>query len=138
LAMLEEGCYSDTMTCTRGCSYSFMYSWWWVRTNTRNMWSDFAVKKYLHAVASCWILLIYSYDARNHEYKIKWKIVFAVEYILWAILHWWGHRKRWNIYHIAAKSCLLFCIIVDSWVGCFSLQCFICVSDRGRITAVVV
>jgi len=19
------------MTCTRGCSYSFMYSWWWVR-----------------------------------------------------------------------------------------------------------
>jgi len=25
---LEEGCCSDTMTCTRGCSYSFMYSWW--------------------------------------------------------------------------------------------------------------
>ena len=22
---------SGTMTCTRGCSYSFMYSWWWVR-----------------------------------------------------------------------------------------------------------
>jgi len=21
----------DTMTCTRGCIYSFMYSWWWVR-----------------------------------------------------------------------------------------------------------
>ena len=20
----------DTMTCTRGCSYSLMYSWWWV------------------------------------------------------------------------------------------------------------
>jgi len=19
------------MTCTRSCSYSFMYSWWWVR-----------------------------------------------------------------------------------------------------------
>ena len=30
-ATLEEGCCSDTMTCTRGCSYSFMYSWWWVR-----------------------------------------------------------------------------------------------------------
>ena len=28
---LEEGCRSDTMTCTRGCSYSFMDSWWWVR-----------------------------------------------------------------------------------------------------------
>ena len=25
-AMLEEGCCSDTMTCTRDCSYSFMYS----------------------------------------------------------------------------------------------------------------
>jgi len=23
---LEEGCCSDTVTCTRGCSYSFMYS----------------------------------------------------------------------------------------------------------------
>ena len=22
---------SNTMTCTKGCSYSFMYSWWWVR-----------------------------------------------------------------------------------------------------------
>jgi len=22
---------SDTMTCSRSCSYSFMYSWWWVR-----------------------------------------------------------------------------------------------------------
>jgi len=28
---LEEGYCSDTMTCTRGCSYSFMYSWWGVR-----------------------------------------------------------------------------------------------------------
>ena len=30
-ATLEEGCCSDTTTCTRGWSYSFMYSWWWVR-----------------------------------------------------------------------------------------------------------
>ena len=22
---------AQTMTCTRGCSYSFMFSWWWVR-----------------------------------------------------------------------------------------------------------
>ena len=27
--------------------------------NTRNMYCDFAVNKYLHAVTSCWILLIY-------------------------------------------------------------------------------
>jgi len=31
LATLEEGRCSDTMTCTRGCSNIFMYSWWWVR-----------------------------------------------------------------------------------------------------------
>ena len=31
LATLEEGCWSDTLTCTRGCSYSFMYSWLLVR-----------------------------------------------------------------------------------------------------------
>jgi len=28
---LEEGCCSDTMNCTRSCSYGFMYSWWWAR-----------------------------------------------------------------------------------------------------------
>jgi hypothetical protein len=28
--------------------------------DTRNMYNDFAVNKYLHTVASCWILLIYS------------------------------------------------------------------------------
>ena len=27
----EEGCCSDTTTCTRGCSYSLMCSWWCVR-----------------------------------------------------------------------------------------------------------
>ena len=31
---------------------------------------DFAVNKYLHTVASGWILLIYNYDAWNQEYKI--------------------------------------------------------------------
>ena len=31
LATLEEGCCSDTMTCTRGFSYRFTFSWWWVR-----------------------------------------------------------------------------------------------------------
>jgi len=31
VATLEEGRFSDTMTCTRGDSCSFMYSWWLVR-----------------------------------------------------------------------------------------------------------
>jgi len=31
LVTLEEGCCSDIMTCTRGCSYSFMDFLWWVR-----------------------------------------------------------------------------------------------------------
>ena len=39
--------------------------------DTRNMYSDSAVNKYLHTVASCWILLVECYDARNHEYKIR-------------------------------------------------------------------
>ena len=38
--------------------------------DTRNMLSNFAVNNYLHTVASCWILLLWSYDARNHEYNI--------------------------------------------------------------------
>jgi hypothetical protein len=45
--------------------------------DSRNMWSDFAVNKYLRTVASCWILLLQSYDARNREYKIQafiWKV----------------------------------------------------------------
>ena len=27
----EEACSPDGMNCTRGCNYSFMYSWWWAR-----------------------------------------------------------------------------------------------------------
>ena len=30
---------------------------------------NFAVNKYLHTVASCWILLIKRHDSRNREYK---------------------------------------------------------------------
>jgi len=30
-ATLREGCCSDTMACSRSCSYSLMYSWWLVR-----------------------------------------------------------------------------------------------------------
>ena len=45
-----------SMTCTGGCGYSF-------NTpddgccDTRNMWSSFAVNKYLHTVASGWIFI---------------------------------------------------------------------------------
>jgi len=31
LVMFEEACFPDSMICTRGCNYSFMYSWWWAR-----------------------------------------------------------------------------------------------------------
>jgi len=37
--------------------------------DARNMYSKLTVNKYLHTVAYCWILLIQSHDARNHEYK---------------------------------------------------------------------
>ena len=39
--------------------------------DTRKMYSNFAVNKHLHTVASHWILLIQSHDARNSEYKIE-------------------------------------------------------------------
>ena len=31
LVTFEEACSPDSMICTRGCNYSFMYSWWWAR-----------------------------------------------------------------------------------------------------------
>ena len=31
LVTLEEACSPDSIICTRGCNYSFMYSWWWAR-----------------------------------------------------------------------------------------------------------
>ena len=37
--------------------------------DTRNMYSDFAVNKYLHTVASVGFLFTLNYDARNHEFK---------------------------------------------------------------------
>ena len=38
--------------------------------DTRNMYSSFAVNKYLHTVASVGFLFTLNYDARNHELKI--------------------------------------------------------------------
>jgi len=31
LVMFEDACSLGSMICTRGCNYSFMYSWWWAR-----------------------------------------------------------------------------------------------------------
>jgi len=31
LVTFEEARSPDSMICTRGCNYSFMYSWWWAR-----------------------------------------------------------------------------------------------------------
>jgi len=31
LVTFEEACSPDSVISTRGCSYSFMYSWWWAR-----------------------------------------------------------------------------------------------------------
>ena len=50
-------------TCTRGCNYSILLLMMGAM-DTRNMKSKLAVNNYLHTVASCWILLIQSHDAR--------------------------------------------------------------------------
>jgi len=44
------------MTCTGGCGYSFSTPHDEC-CDTRNMYSDFAVNKYLHTVASGWIVI---------------------------------------------------------------------------------
>ena len=67
-ATQEEVCRPDIVTCTRGCNYSYILLVMGA-VDARNMQSDFAVNKYLHTVASCWISLTQSYDERNHEYK---------------------------------------------------------------------
>jgi len=69
LVTLEEGCCSDTCyDLYQRLQLQFYVLLMMDAMDTRNMLSDFAVNKYLHTVASCWILLIQSYDARNYEY----------------------------------------------------------------------
>jgi len=51
--------------------------------DARNMYSNLAVNKYLHTVASCWISSTLNYDARNHEYKIY--------YITLVKLYYWNY-----------------------------------------------
>jgi len=54
--------------------------------DTRNMYNDFAVNKYLHAVASGWnFLLTLNCDARNHENVQK------------VLLNGIPFRLQWNI-----------------------------------------
>jgi len=44
------------MTCTRSCSYSFMYSWWWVR------WTPETRRVILQSINTCILLhLVGSY-----------------------------------------------------------------------------
>jgi len=43
--------------------------------DTRNMYSNLAVNKYLYTVASCWISSTYNYDARSYKYKIPRQIL---------------------------------------------------------------
>jgi len=31
LVTFEEACFPDSIICTRGCNYSFMYSSWWAQ-----------------------------------------------------------------------------------------------------------
>jgi len=66
---MEEGCCSDIMTVPEAavrvsCSPDYECD-----GHPKHVDSDFAVNKYLRTVASCGILLIWSYDARNYEYK---------------------------------------------------------------------
>jgi hypothetical protein len=79
------------MTCTRGCSYSFMYSWWWVRWTLETCRVILQYKKYLHTISSCWILLTYSYDAWNHEYKTLLNYVISYKFRK----TWIYERKNW-------------------------------------------
>ena len=51
----EEACFPDSMICTIGCNYSFVYSWWWARWTPETCTVILAVNKYLRTVASCWI-----------------------------------------------------------------------------------
>ena len=60
LATLEEGCCSDTMTYTRGFSYSFMYSWEWVR------WTPETCRVILQWINTCILLhLVGSYEYKK-------------------------------------------------------------------------
>ena len=63
-------------TYTRGYGYIFLLLIMGA-IDARNMQSKLAVNKYLHTVASCWILLILNHDAWNHEYKTL-DVVFSI------------------------------------------------------------
>jgi len=81
LVMFEEAFSPDSTICTRGCNYSFMYSWRWARWTPKTC--NLAVNKYLHTVASRWVSLTSNYDARNHEYILK---QYFLATLIWSIL----------------------------------------------------
>ena len=69
-AKMEGSSCTDIMTCTGGCGYSFLYSWWWVLWHPKHV-ECFTVNKYLHTVASAWIfinIVTISFDA----YLVLW------------------------------------------------------------------
>ena len=78
------------MTCTSGCNYSFMYSWWWVWTAPETSRVILQKIKYrLHIVASRWIFIIQNCDPRNHEHKIcQHHNTFVTRLaFIWLVLH---------------------------------------------------
>ena len=68
--------------------------------DTRNMYSSFAVNKYVHTVASVGFLFTLNYDARNHELK-KGKNIITFSGSL-GILTWIGCTMHLQLYvHVA-------------------------------------
>jgi len=67
--MLAEGCCPDVLyDLYQNLQLHFDIPLMMGAIDARNMLSTFALNKYLHTAASFWILLIWSYDARNREY----------------------------------------------------------------------
>ena len=72
--------------------------------DARNMYNDFAVNKYPHTVASCWISLTQSYDKQNHEYKCY---LISVSILIMRVF--WIEVKRNLLQSCYFNSCDLRC-----------------------------
>jgi len=62
---------TSIMTCTRGCVYTVFNNPDDGCCDTRNMYSSFAVNKYLHSVSSVGFLFILSKALSQHNATIK-------------------------------------------------------------------
>jgi hypothetical protein len=91
LAKLEEGCCWDSMTCTRGWSYSILCSSRWVRWTPKTCRVDFAVNKYLHSVASYRILLIYNIGKNTSSSQNTFR--------MWTVLY--RTRSLWTQFSVS-------------------------------------